>query len=379
MKIIRNILFCILNIINVVIPKKGNMIVIYGRRMLNENSEALLDYLLKEKYDNVYKIILLVSREVKHNYNSSDNFRIVNNTILTFWYTLRAKYIFHTHGMSLCKHIPSRGQIIFNLWHGSPLKRIGFLAGENIKNTDTYFLCASPFFASKHKLCFALDDRQIFIGSNPRNDTLFHKIDIKSIMGIGENSKLIVMMPTFRLSRKMSKVDSNIEFPILNEDNIDGLNSFLKMHNVFIIIKVHPYQDRIAFLEKGFSNIIVLRNEDIQEKRIKLYELLGNSDALITDFSSVYFDYMLIDRPIGFAVDDVEDYGMKRGYTIDNPVELMPGMQLKTINDLEHFIVQVVKEIDAYKEERKYICKKCNTYVTPDASWRILTFLGIDK
>lgn len=379
MKKARQILFWILTIINFVIPKNRKLIVIYGRRMLNENNEALLDFLLNNNYERVYEIILLVSRDVQHNYRSRPNFSIVNNSILTFWYTLRAKYIFHTHGMSLCKHVPSRSQIIFNLWHGSPLKRIGLMAGEKIRNRDTYFLCASPFFAAKHKLCFAIDDRQIFIGSNPRNDVLFHHIDVKPIIGVDDNSKLIIMMPTYRFSKKMSKVDSDIEFPILNKDNIRELSDFLYRHNVFLVIKMHPYQDKISFLEKEYGNIIVLRNEDIQKKGIKLYELLGNSDALITDFSSVYFDYLLLNRPIGFAVDDMEMYSQNRGYTVDNPIELMPGIFLKDITDLKVFVEQVTNNVDNYKEERKAVNIKCNTYVTPDASQRILEFLGINK
>ena len=53
--------------------------------------------------------------------------------------------------------------------------------------------------------------------------------------------------------------------------------------------------------------------------------MLGSSDALITDYSSVYFDYLLLDKPIGFTVDDMELYIKDRGFIFNNPEEYMPG------------------------------------------------------
>ena len=59
-----------------------------------------------------------------------------------------------------------------------------------------------------------------------------------------------------------------------------------------------------------------------------MYVLLRNADALITDYSSAYFDYMLLNRPIAFTVEDIEEYRKKRGFVFDNPFEYMPVRRL---------------------------------------------------
>ena len=119
-------------------------------------------------------------------------------------------------------------------------------------------------------------------------------------------------------------------------------------------------------------------NEDLFKKGIKLYELLGNTDALLTDYSSVYFDYLLTDKPIGFTIDDFELYGKNRGgYAIDNPLEMMPGMKINTFDDLVQFLTCVSEGKDNYVAVRHQVNNLCNSFVTPNASKRILDFCGI--
>lgn len=380
MRVFILIWFWLLTLMNFVIPKNKNMIVIYGRKMLNDNAEALLDYLLDNNYEQKYRIYVLISKSVLHCYKETRNFKIVTSSFCSIWYVIRARYIFHTHGLSLCKHIPSKRQIIFNMWHGSPLKAIGTIAGSRMTpESDSYFLCASPFFAEINKKCFAINDSQVFIGSNPRNDVLFHRVDIRAKMKWGEYSKIIVMMPTFRNSTGLGRTDAEKDFPVLDETNIFELNKFLSYHNALLVIKPHPYQNSIPFLKNEYSNIKIVSNLDIHKQGLKLYELLGNSDALITDFSSVYFDYLLLDKPIGFAIDDIDNYKANRGYTIDNPLELMPGMKIRTLDSLKAFIESVTDGNDKYKEERKRTNQKCNTFATDDAAFRILNFVRITK
>lgn len=378
MKLLDKIFYYLLSVLNIFISKDGKAIVIYGRNRLNDNSEAILDFLVENGFYEKYRLYLIINRSVEHPFNKG--VRVITNPVWSIFYTLRAKFVFHAQGMSICKHYPGK-QIIFNLWHGSPLKSIGYMANQGGPGKgNSYFLCASPFYADINKKCFRLQDQQIFIGSNPRNDYLFRKIDIRKIWNWEHFKKIIMFMPTFHNSKELGlENEGGKDFPILDKDNIYQFNDILAQMDCLLVIKPHPYQDNIDFLKGKHSNIVVLYNPDIQRKGIKLYEFLGGTDALLTDFSSVFFDYLLINKPIGFVTAELEEYSKGRGFVVDNPKTLLPGEMIKSLRDLEHFIYNVNNGVDNYQEERDHVNEIVNSYKTPDASKRILDFVGIRK
>lgn len=362
------------------LPIKKKQISVYGRRMLNDNSKAILDFLINNQYNLKYKIRLIIDPKVYHEeYKDKYNVNIITGSTKSLWTLFRSNYIFHSHGMTKCSFIPSKRQIIFNLWHGSPLKNIGIRGGSYwVPQTDSYFLCASPFMAQINKRCFLLKDKQVFLGSNPRNDLMFHKTTNPFIQELKEDKKLILFMPTFRRSNELQRTDSSCDIPILNSTNIIDVDTLLKNENVLLVIKPHPYQEQITFLhDLKLSNIKILYNKDLEKHKLSLYELLGHSDALISDYSSVFFDYLLLNKPIGFAIDDINSYSENRGYTVNNPLELMPGPKMTNIDDLIHFVHDVVSENDEYLEERRKVNSLCNSFVSPDGCKRILDFLNI--
>lgn len=349
--------------------------------MLNDNNSALLDYLIVENYNLKYEIGLILSKDVWcEAYINKRNVKVINGIFTSIWYTLRSKYIFNTHGMSLLSMRPARKQIIFNLWHGMPLKKMGKMLGLK-QNSDaySYFLSTSPFFEEVNMNCFDFKITQSFIGSNPRNDNLFRKIDLTKSLNISSDSRVIVFMPTFRKNASVGCDYSGSEFPLLNEENIEELNEFLANNNDILIIKPHPYQQSVPIFTKNYSNIKVLTNLKLSLLGINLYSLLGSSDALITDFSSVYFDYLLTNKPIGFLIEDMSTYSKDRGFALKNPLSFMPGSKFSDIKGLEKFILDVNNNNDPYRKERERVNNISNSYQTSDSCKRILDFVGICK
>ena len=371
----------ILSAINRIVPKKKDTITIYGRKMLNDNAAALLDFLIKMRYNKKYSVNVVITSDVWHeSYLNKENVHLKFGIWESFLSVLRSKYIFHTQGMSRLTMKPRKGQIIFNLWHGSPLKKIGRMLGDHTREDSfSYFLSASPFFEEINFQCFGHDVDQSFIGSNPRNDLLFERIDVSKVFS-GMNSDVYIMfMPTFRKSELLNLQYEGIKFPLLTEDNISGLNAFLKNEGITLLVKPHPYQESIPLFRSRFSNIKIIKNQDLLNMRINLYSLIGSCDALITDFSSVYFDFMLVDKPIGFVTEDIGSYRENRGFTIDNPLDFMPGEKFSDINGFKDFVRSVKRHEDRYRSQRNKINDLCNTYKTPDACKRILDFVGIFK
>lgn len=199
-------------------------------------------------------------------------------------------------------------------------------------------------------------------------------------LNIRKNSsdKIILWMPTWRGSVKTGKNnESNIDFPILNIDNIQFLNGFLLENNIFILIKPHPNQLYLEVLSQNYSNIKILKNEELKEKDIFLYQLFNEVDALLTDYSSVYFDFLLTMKPIGFTIDDFDSYGNKRGFVVDNPLDIMPGKKITNIEELVSFITDIKEDKDEFYIERKAVNHLANKYKDGNSTKRIIDFLGM--
>ena len=104
-----------------------------------------------------------------------------------------------------------------------------------------------------------------------------------------------------------------------------------------------------------------------------------DADILITDYSSIYFDFLLTQKPIGFVIDDMGEYGNHRGFVVDNPLDYMPGEKIQNVEDLKSFIDGIMTGHDNWKEERKRINDLVNADQQGDYCKKILDFVGIVK
>lgn len=355
-KLIRTIILFLLNcisFINEFLPKNKKQILLYDslNNTLTDNTLGLLLYLKEKKLDEKYKIVCCVP-------NSKEEYicGIKNKNIFSgiFAY-LTSKYVFYSFGGMRIK--PSKKQIVVNLWHGIPLKKVGklnsndkTLQNEQI-NDFTYVLVPTEFFREIYKNAFGCNYEQLLISEQPRNYFLFKKNNVINKLGIQKENynKVILWMPTFRISKdgRFNDTDNKTEtmLPLLDTvDKINEFDNFLGEHNILVVLKVHGYSVVPDFECK---NIIVVTNEMLAAD-IFLYEFIKDFDALITDYSSVYFDYLLLDRPIGFIVDDFNEYKNKRGFTVDDPLSIMPGEHITNYDELRNFILSVMVNTDKY-------------------------------
>lgn len=146
-----------------------------------------------------------------------------------------------------------------------------------------------------------------------------------------------------------------------------------------MIIKPHPGQDLNYFSAFKNEHILVLTNSDFEDKNIELYEFLSITDSLITDYSSVYIDYLLTEKPIGFTIDDLEDYKNGLGFLIDNPKNYMPGQMIKTSSDFIDFIEDLNNDNDNYKDEREKMLNLFHNQKDGKSSERILKYFNLIK
>lgn len=388
----KKVIFILISILNRIF-KKGKIIVFSSFPDVADNSFAVFDYLIKNEKDKEYLMVWLIddySKIDKINKNIYERFGnisvkyIKKNSFLGIYYYIFSRYIFCTHGIfsgvTLCKK-----QIKINLWHAMPTKRIGLLDNKKKEDiaTSNYMTATSDIFVNLLAKAFGMDEKNILKIGQPRNDLLFRGDNSLRKIGIDKEqyNKVFLWMPTYRVSTRGDiRTDGKIKesgLPLLDQEEIIKLNDLLFKENFLFVIKLHPIAQVTIKYFDNLSNIIFISDEILIDSNVQLYSIIGECGVLLTDYSSVYIDYLILNRPIGFIIDDLEDYKNNRGFVFDNFEEWAPGKKIRTFRELENFILDVKNNIDEYKEIREKINKKFNKFVDGESSKRLIKFLNI--
>ena len=301
-----------------------------------------------------------------------------------YYYGRRAKWYFHTHGHPFLNGgYPD--QHLISLWHGGMgfKKGKGITAVEGVINKKDEYILTSGTGGITEQVAIAFHHcpSEILLPlGQPRNDLLFKEKAIPEFDSIHE--KKILWMPTFRQSASeyiaSTTLNSETGLPILSTpEMVNGLNNFLKQEKIHLFIKLHPLQVRDKIMEVNLSQIHLMTNEDLENMDVQLYEIFNHFDALLTDYSSVSFDYLYLDRPIGYTLDDFEEYGRSRGFPMDNPLDYMPGHHIYTYDNLLKFIVDVVDMNDDYASERERVRRDVGMPEGGKCCQQLLEFLEI--
>lgn len=364
MKLFKEIIrgmFIPLSIINKIIPKR-EQILLYSNLGFRDNVKAFYNYLIKNNYNEKYRIVISTNEKIKN--STSPKNVVVAGLYTGVFYYLISKYVFYSFGKYPIE--PANNQEVVNLWHGMPIKKIGNaeVGKERIKyNYFTKIIVTSEMFVPIMMKCFNCTKDQVIITGQPRNDELFHNEQSSNIVR-GNNKLIITWLPTYR--------EEVLEIPLpgFSYDDLVKLNQEAKRLLIKIIVKVHPLQ-KIKNMELSFTNIVFYTQKEIENKNLSLYKLLKGSDALITDYSSVYFDYLLLDRPMAFYSGDKKSYGEERGFLFTDLDEIMPGEKITDVSSLIRFITNLSKNNDIYKERRHLVNNKVNKYCDDKSSERI--------
>ncbi|WP_299047413.1 CDP-glycerol glycerophosphotransferase family protein [uncultured Polaribacter sp.] len=335
---------------------------------LSDNSFSLFVYVANKyiNYTNIWLVSELNTNFHKKkiaNYTNSKHFKIVKKkSLLGIYFFCKSKYIFHTHGVF--NEIPlQKEQINVNLWHGMPLKRIGHLDNNNRVPKSDYVISTSLLFQKIMSKAFDIVKSKVLNTGQPRNDFLFEDkfklSDLVTGINIDDYSKTILWMPTYRKSIKGDiRVDSDLEkaSDFLSTAYLEELNIFLKSANFICFVKLHP-MDFMSVDDFGnHTNIKFLDNTPFLEKGISLYSVMNRTDLLITDFSSIYIDYLLLNKPILFLIPDFETYQNSRGFVFDNPKTYMPGEIITNkVNFIPYLEKILINNEDNYFKEREYV------------------------
>lgn len=350
---------------------------LYSNMGFRDNVKALYDYLIENNYNKSYKIICSVNDYENFAENNCPNVSFVSN-LKGFIYYFRAGFVFYSFGK-----IPieaGASQEVVQMWHGCPYKAPdeGMLKGHSWqKKYYTHVISSSAHFIPIWSYAFSIKEDKIVVTGLPRNDALF-KIHPK--IDFGDYRKLILWTPTFRRSKTLGyRNSSNVGHivPILKDTDLPKIEDYLRYKEVKIIVKLHPMQSLENYRLTDTDYFVMLSHSEFVKRGMDLYTFMPQCDAMITDYSNIFFDFLLLDRPIGFTEDDLEDYLDKRGFVVDDPQDYKPGMRIKTLDDLYRFIDAVADGSDDYKIDRDRVNGWANDYRDGQFSLRVLESVGI--
>ena len=306
----------------------------YSGLNFNDNPKAIFDKLLtsNKKIVWVFKDTDLINF---FNKNYPEYTAIKYNSLKHYYYLNKCKYwIFNYKTPTYFKK--RKGITFIQTWHGIPLKKLGCDIEDNgqkfyrsqqsyqqmcqsykneAKKCD-YFIAPSKYAKEKFISSFNLDKKKIIETQYPRNDKLLNYqekdiISIRKKLNIDNNKKVILYAPTWR--------DNNSTFlKGYQEVQLLDFNKLVQLKDDYIIL----YRPHYLISEKVDLTTLKKFIIDVSQYQ-EINDLYLISDLLITDYSSVYFDYSLLKRPIYFYMPDLSTYKDNlRGFYIDIDTDL---------------------------------------------------------
>ena len=240
------------------------------------------------------------------------------------------------------------GQIFLETWHGTPLKRLVFDQEEVTSASPKYkeqfyrqrqewdyLVSANPFSSKTFRSCFLYEGKMLEYGY-PRNDILYapdrdqRAQALKAKLGIPKEKKTILYAPTWRDDEHYGKGEYKFTLAL----DLQKMKTLLGKDYVLLLRTHHYIADKIDTTGlEGFAYNLS-SYDDISE----IYLI---TDICITDYSSVFFDFANLKRPILFYTYDIEKYkNQLRGFYIDMPTEV-PGPLLYTSEEVIDAILHI--------------------------------------
>lgn len=360
---IRSILRKIKRLSYVLYPKflVRKTIILESSPDLTGNTYEIYKKLLSKKVNDKYRLVWFVTDVKEFKDIKEKNVKFVSYSKGSILEKLKRKYYNRTAKIIIDSnnyvYKKNKHQIRLHLFHGIGFKKVP--AYSNACGEADYFITISPYFNDIFSRDYKNSADKFYPLGMARNDILVNKTkkDIHKLFKLNKDSKVIVWLPTYR-NHKNKEADYHFDnkkngIIVLNDrDEILELNKLLVKNNMYILLKPHPAEDLSNLKEVSVSNIILIDDKLLRTKNITLYELLSKSDSLLTDYSSVYFDYLLTDNIIGLTLDDIEEYKKSFGFTCDDYEKAVYGEKIYNFNDFKKYINKVSK---GESNKRKYL------------------------
>ena len=335
----------LLRFIGLFIRLQDNLILIssYGGKRYDDSPRVIHEYLRRHQYLEKFRVVWALAQPENINIPCADTVRI--DSLKFFLVALRAKYWITNSSMERGLFFKKRDTICLNTWHGTPIKKMGSDIPPDSKFFRADFqadimLAQSGYEAEIFSRAFRFPLSKIRITGLPRNDELCgadgkRGAEIRTKIGLLTEKRIILYAPTFR-EFELSFLGCDF-FPPMDFKRWD---KSLGGEYVLLFRAHYEVQEHIKFGNNEFVH-------DVSEYP-NLNELMIVSDVLVSDYSSIFFDYSILERPMFCFAYDYKQYIEKRGMYIDLESEL-PNKPMRS----EEEVIEAVLNMDYECECRK--------------------------
>ncbi len=263
-----------------------------------------------------------------------------HRSVAAIWAFLRARAVFCTIGL-YGNPVPAPLKPIVLVWHGDGFKDGLYMPRRTLRGPCATYLVSASQVTGKIKAKLArLPMSRILLVGNPRVRQMFSPVSPSQLvaLGIDPSRPFVLWMPTFRIFRDgwiRDTADAQSD-RALTESAV-SVFSRLVCAGIGVVTKPHPGDGT----SREVPGAVTVDNAALERQRIPLYALLGASAGLISDYSSVWLDYLALDRPIAFLVHDIHAYSQGRGLLRSDLTGQYPGETLDSPEGVERFIADV--------------------------------------
>lgn len=324
----------------------------------SSNAKALYEYMIT-KYKNDFNLIWAVNSDKMVEILSNkgiETYKIGSNE---YYNRIKNIDVFFTTHANITDE-KNDNALYIELWHGIGGKSSGYMVNNlssedfkwysEIRKKIDYMIVPSDFWRPIFSTIFNMQYNRVVPLGYPKLDPIINsrgKENLNKILNFNTNkfNKVIFYMPTFRSGCNRNQETTINQKNILNIEEYDEykLLNFLKENNYLLCIKKHPSEENeLNFIEN--NNVKVLKESDFENNGLTINEILNAADILITDYSSLGIDFLILNKPVIYINNDVDQYKKNRGIIFSNTDFWMPGYKSKTITEL----------IDNIEEANKY-------------------------
>lgn len=348
------------------------------------NGGAFYDYLIAGGYHRKYKIVWLLKHKIPKKLPPNvEAFHLYKPGIKKDYYICRAKYFLADNVVT---NKVRKEQLSFYLCHGAfGLKN--FVGMLNLPESVDYIASSSKNYDPilSVQVGRAYPNQSMIHTGYPFHDVIFQEHVENEVKKISDKEyrKTIIWMPTFRKGGGFRRNDSVDEQPlglplIKSREMLQALQDYLEKENVLMVIKIHPKQDPSTIKDlESLANIKVVTGLTMKELNLNNYRMIRDADALISDYSSIAYSFLLLNRPIGFVLSDLSSY--KLGLVVDNPDEFIVGPKIYTFEDFISFCSDVVNGRDAFEAKRKKVIDWLYEDCDGNSCARLADFMGLER
>ncbi len=354
-----------------------NLVTLFSAGISGNNLIPILEALEKGRIrDCKFKVIELPEKPFESLWK-----KLVFNWYVIKW-TAKSKVIVTTHGGKKLR----KKTIHIELWHGFPTKKAGLMDKrvERYSYKPDVFCSYSDFGTVLRNACLGLAVSSYIVTGAPRNDYLLTedgRKNLEKIFGVDLRTKRIVIFaPTFRFGYK-DFVEGNKSYDNFfgfKEFDLQEFLRFLEENDIVFFLKLHPLEERF-FLDhfKHFESecVKIIECEVLKREKTDFYKVLNGADLLITDYSSIYFDWLLLDRPVVFTPVDFKEYKDTRGGWLLDYDFWTAGPKCVDQGSLQREVKKSFEEPDYYRKERQLVLNLTHQYKDANSTKRVLQLI----